>query len=109
MHRCEEVRCLLKDIGHNISEAREKIHKAYGMMEKSEAIAGWHKMMAARHLDFNEEAVAMVRKHIEEMRREHKHEEEHMTLGKCEAYEEWLEQLLPQMAEVRAMIDRFAK
>ncbi len=54
----------------------------------------------------------IVRMHLEEMRRVHKtheHEPDQMAMGKCEAYEEWPEQLLPQMAEVRTMIDRFAK
>ncbi len=112
MWKCEEIRHLLKTVGHNIEEARDKIHKAYEMAEKSDAIAAWHKMMAERHLDFNGPAVEMIRKHIEDMRRDHKmheHEPDHMVMGKCEAYEEWLEQLLPRMAEVRAMIDRFGK
>jgi hypothetical protein len=112
MWRCEEIRHLLKNVGHNIEEARDKIHKAYELLEKSEALAAWHKDMAARHLDFNETAVPMVRKHLDEMRREHKghdREPDQMAMGKCEAYEEWLEQLLPRMAEVRAMIDRFGK
>ena len=112
MWKCEEIRCLLKGVGHNIEEARDKIHKAYEMLEKSETLAAWHRDMAAKHLDFNEPAIPMIRKHIEEMRREHKgreHEDAHIAMGKCDVYEEWLEQLLPRMAEVRAMIDRFGK
>jgi hypothetical protein len=30
-------------------------------------------------------------------------------MGKCEAYEEWLDQIGPETAEVKAMIDGFGR
>lgn len=110
--KCMWIKHLLMQIGGNIEEAREKILEAYQWQDKSEVIARWHKDMAAQHLAFNEPAVTMVRKHIEEMRSEHKDEHgepDKGMMGKCEVYEEWLEHLLPGMAEARAMVDRFGK
>lgn len=111
--KCEEIRCIIKTMMHNIAEAREKIHKANEWKEKHRGIADWYKQMAAGHLDYNSGAMQMARSGLQEMRSEHSHGEDqqtmHRMLGKCDAYEEWLEQIAPEIAEVRAMIEAYGK
>lgn len=110
---CDEVRCILKVMMHNIAEARDKIHKANEWKERNRGIADWHRQMAAAHLDFNSGAAQMARDGLREMSAAHGHDhdehEYHHIRGKCEAYEEWLEHIAPETAEVRAMIDAYGK
>lgn len=111
--KCEEIGCLLETMMHNIKEAQEKIHKAYEWKDKHRGIADWQKQMAAAHLDFNDGADKMVRSGINEMRNgQHREHDQDMTermRGRCDAYEEWLEQIAPEAAEVRAMIDAYGR
>lgn len=110
---CDEVRCILKTMMHNIGEAREKIHKANEWKDKHRGIADWFKQMAVGHLEYNTGAHQMVKNGLREMSAEHEHNHDHdeaaRMMGKCEAYEEWLEQIAPETAEVRAMIDGYGK
>ena len=111
--KCEEVRCLLKTMMHNVKEAQQKIHKAYEWKEKHKGIADWQRQMAVAHLEFNDKAEQMVRAGFQEIRNEHGHNHDHdaveRMMGRCEAYEEWLEQIGPETAEVRAMIDAYGR
>ena len=113
MMTCDEVRCILKNMMHNISEAREKIHKANEWKDKHRGIADWFRQMAVGHLEYNTGAMQMVKNGLHEIRNEHAHstdpEQMQYMHGKCEAYEEWLNQIGPETAEVRAMIDGYGK
>lgn len=110
---CDEIRCILKTMMHNIGEAREKIHKANEWKEKNRGIADWFRQMAVGHLEYNAGAHQMVKNGLRDMSVEHAHNHDHdaheRMLGKCEAYEEWLEQIAPETAEVRAMIEAYGK
>lgn len=110
---CQEIRCLLKTIMQNVTEAREKIHKAIEWKDKHRGIADWQKQMAVAHLEFNTTAMQMVRAGLQEIRNEQaqrsEHTEAHHMLGKCDAYQEWLDQIAPETAEVKAMIDGYGR
>lgn len=109
--KCEEIKCLISNMMHNVKEAREKVEKAYAWKEKHRGIADWFKTMADGHLEYNKGAMQMVRSGMQELKNEHAHDEvmHHHTMGKCEAYEEWLEQIVTESAEIRAMIDGYAR
>lgn len=111
MMMCDQIKCILKTMMHNVSEAREKINKAHEWKDKDRGVADWFKTMAAGHLEYNSGAMQMVKGKLQEMRGKYGHisdaPEANHTIGKCEAYEEWLEQIGPEAAEVRAMIDGF--
>lgn len=113
MMKCEEIKCILSTMMHNVAEAREKINKAHQWKDKHRGIADWFKTMAAEHLEFNTGAMQMARNGLQEIRNEHGHSMDqsaaHHAMGKCEAYEEWLEQIGPETAEVKAMIDAFGR
>ena len=111
--KCDEIKSILTVRMHNVAEAREKINKAYQWREKHHGIADWYRSMAATHLDFNVGAMQMVKNGLQEVRNEHGHNADmaaaHRAMGRCEAYEEWLEQIGPESAEVKAMIDGYGR
>lgn len=47
------IKQVVKDIECNIREAREKIGKAYQMMESNRPYADWQREIAIAHLTFN--------------------------------------------------------
>ena len=111
--KCEEIKCILSNMMHNVAEAREKINMAYRWRDKHRGIADWFKQMAMSHLEFNAGAMQMARNGLQEVRNEHAHNPDtsasHHAIGKCEAYEEWLDQIVPETAEVKAMIDGYGR
>lgn len=110
--RCEEIKCIVSNMMHNVKEAKDKIEKAYAWREKHKGIADWFRTMAASHIDYNNGAHQMVRNGLQEMRSEMHHDDvakHHHAMGKCEAYEEWLEQIVVETAEVKAMIEGYGR
>lgn len=113
MMTCEEIRSVLKTMMNNVAEAREKIHKANEYKDRNRGIGDWFKMMSNGHLEYNMGAMQMVKSGLQELRERTEHTGDQAAInlakGKCEAYEEWLSQIVPETAEVKAMIDAYGR
>lgn len=101
----EHVKWAIKAVHENVREAHEKILKAYRLREECKPLADWERDMAMAHIDFNNGGTRLAMDHIQRAREEHAHNER--ALGKIDAWEHWLHDIVGQMAEVRAIIDSY--
>ena len=100
-----EIRDVVKTIEHNIKEAREKIEKAYRLMEHDRPYADWQREMAAQHLTFNSKGHEIVKKMIAD----HADSTHPLAPGMRAMYEDMHAEIIRETAEVRAMIDSYGK
>ena len=100
-----EIRDVVKTIEHNVHEAREKIEKAYSLMERNRPFADWQRDMAAQHLTFNGKGHEIVKKMIADQA-DNQHP---LAPGMRAMYEDMHAEIIRETAEVRAMIDSYGK
>ena len=96
------IKCVLKDMAHNVSEARDKIHKAHRMHDGNRTVADWQRDMAKTHLEFNTKINDAAAKMMADAATYHAGD--HKALGMLEAYKEWHADIIEDAAEVMAMI-----
>ena len=96
------IKVMSDEIRGNISEAREKIKKAYEYRDKDKAVADWYKEMAATHMKFNDTGHSIVTGMIKESRE--KMSGNLMLPGMIAVYEEIHADIAKEAAEVQAMI-----
>ena len=100
-----EIKRLVKDIETNIHEAREKIGKAYQLMEHDRAYADWQRDMALSHLAFNSRGHEIVKRLIAEQA-----DSTHpLAPGMRAMFEDVHADMIRETAEVRAMIENYGK
>lgn len=97
-----EIKHITKDIAGNIREAREKIGRAYELVEENRAYADWQRDMALQHLSFNTKGHEIAKKMISEAE-----ESNPLTPGMRMVYNALHADLMKETAEVKAMIDGF--
>ena len=100
-----EIRDVVKTIEHNVHEAREKISKAYHLMESNRPYADWQREMAAQHLAFNSKGHEIVKKMIADQA-DNTHP---LAPGMRAMYDDMHAEIIRETAEVRAMIDSYGK
>lgn len=100
-----EIKKVVKDIEGNIREAREKIGKAYQMMEHDRSYADWQRDMALSHLAFNSRGHEIVKRLIAD----HEHDTHPLAPGMRAMYEDMHADIMREAAEVRSMIDNYGK
>lgn len=100
-----EIKHVVKDIEHNIREAREKIMRAYNMMESNRAYADWQRDMAMGHLAFNAKGHEIVKKMIADVA----NSTDPLAPGMRAMFEDIHADMMRDTAEVKAMIDSYGK
>ena len=100
-----EIKHVVKDIETNIHEAREKIGKAYQLMEHDRSYADWQRDMALQHLAFNNRGHEIVKRMISE----HADSAHPLAPGMRAMYEDRHADIMREAAEVRSMIDNYGK
>ena len=100
-----EIKHVVKDIEHNIREAREKITRAYNLMESNRPFADWQRDMAAQHLTFNGRGHEIVKKMIADVAAS----TDPLAPGMRAMFEDMHADLMRESAEVKAMIDNYGK
>lgn len=101
------IKQLTDDIRGNIDEARAKIDAAYLLRDTNRQAADWYKSMAAAHLDFNNAGHAAVSKAISDYKASGQASD--LAPGMMAVYADIHADLIKRTAEVRFMIDQFAK
>lgn len=99
------IKHVVKDIETNIREAREKIGKAYQMMESNRSYADWQKDMAMTHLVFNTKGHEIVKKMIADVAAS----TDPLAPGMRAMFEDMHADMMRESAEVKAMIDAYGK
>ena len=100
-----EIKHVVKDIEHNIREAREKITRVYNLMESNRPFADWQRDMAAQHLTFNGRGHEIVKKMIADVAAS----TDPLAPGMRAMFEDMHADLMRESAEVKAMIDNYGK
>lgn len=100
-----EIKKVVKDIEGNVHEAREKIGKAYQLMEHDRAYADWQRDMALSHLAFNSRGHEIVKRMIAD----HENDTHPLAPGMRAMYEDMHADIMREAAEVRSMIDNYGK
>jgi hypothetical protein len=101
----KEIKQVIKDIEGNIHEAREKIHKAYELMDRDRMFADWQRDMALSHLNFNTRGHEIVKRMIADII-----DDAHpLAAGMRAVYEDRHADIVREAAEVRSMIDNYGK
>ena len=100
-----DIKHVVKDIEHNIREAREKITRAYNLMESNRPFADWQRDMAAQHLTFNGRGHEIVKKMIADVAAS----TDPLAPGMRAMFEDMHADLMRESAEVKAMIDNYGK
>ena len=95
-----ELKHLLKDIDHNVHEAREKMIKAYRMRDTNKVIADWQRDMAKGHMDYNVRANELAGKMMNDVAIS----QDKLAPGLLEAYRDWHGDIMEETAKVNAMI-----
>lgn len=99
------IKVVVRDIEGNIREAREKIAKAYQMMESNRAYADWQRDMALQHLTFNSKGHEIVKKMIADVAAS----TDPLAPGMRAMFEDMHADMMRDSAEVKAMIDNYGK
>ena len=100
-----EIKHVVKDIEHNIREAREKITRAYNLMESNRPYADWQRDMAMQHIAFNGKGHEIVKKMISDVAAS----TDPLAPGMRAMFEDMHADLMRESAEVKAMIDNYGK
>lgn len=100
-----EIKHVVKDIEHNIREAREKITRAYNLMESNRPYADWQRDMALQHLTFNSKGHELVKKMIADVASS----TDPLAPGMRAMFEDMHADMMRDSAEVKAMIDNYGK
>ena len=100
-----EIKHVVKDIEHNIREAREKITRAYNLMESNRPYADWQRDMAMQHITFNGKGHEIVKKMISDVAAS----TDPLAPGMRAMFEDMHADLMRESAEVKAMIDNYGK
>lgn len=98
----DDIRCALRDMAHNVREARDKIQKAHQWKDKNKALADWQRDMAKGHIDYNSKINDAAVKMISDAAA--KHADDHHELGMLDAYREWHADIMDDVLEVMAMM-----
>lgn len=99
------IKNVARDIEGNIREAREKIAKAYQMMESNRPYADWQRDMAMGHLAFNAKGHEIVKKMIADIAGS----TDPLAPGMRAMFEDIHADMMRDTAEVKAMIDSYGK
>ena len=99
------IKNVARDIEGNIREAREKIAKAYQMMESNRPYADWQRDMAMGHLAFNAKGHEIVKKMIADVA----NSTDPLAPGMRAMFEDIHADMMRDTAEVKAMIDSYGK
>ena len=99
------IKNVTRDIEGNIREAREKIAKAYQMMDSNRPYADWQKDMAMQHLTFNTKGYEIVKKMIADVAAS----TDPLAPGMRAMFEDMHADMMRDTAEVKAMIDNYGK
>lgn len=99
------IKRLVRDVECNIREAREKICKAYEMMETDRPFADWQKDMALSHLTFNARGHELLKKQVEGMAGC----ADPLAAGMRAVYADRHAEMIRETAEIKAMIDNYGK
>ena len=99
------IKNVTRDIEGNIREAREKIAKAYQMMDSNRPYADWQKDMAMQHLTFNTKGHEIVKKMIADVAAS----TDPLAPGMRAMFEDMHADMMRDTAEVKAMIDNYGK
>lgn len=89
-------------IAGNLREARKYAEKAHELRDINKAAADWCKEMAQKHLEFNTNGHALVKKMIEDYAASGKNSE--LAPGMKAVYEATHADLMRESAEIAAMI-----
>ena len=100
-----EIRDVVKTIEHNIREAREKIEKAYHLMDHNRPFADWQRDMASKHLEFNAKGHEIAKKMISDVAAS----TDPLAPGMRAMFEDIHADMMRESAEVKAMIDNYGK
>ena len=100
-----EIRDVVKTIEHNIREAREKIEKAYHLMDHNRPFADWQRDMASKHLEVNAKGHEIAKKMISDVAAS----TDPLATGMRAMFEDMHADLMRETAEVKAMIDSYGK
>ena len=101
------VKLMLQGMSTNVSEASEKIRMAFGFRKDWRALADWLREMAVAHLNFNQNGMKAVQSCMNAMRSDPAHDD--LSEGRLQAYDEWLDQIVADTADVQAMISSYGK
>lgn len=99
------IKNVARDIEGNIREAREKIAKAYQMMESNRPYADWQRDMAMGHLAFNAKGHEIVKKMIADVA----NSTDPLAPGMRAMFEDIHADMMRDAAEVKGMIDAYGK
>jgi len=99
------IKNVARDIEGNIREAREKIAKAYQMMESNRPYADWQRDMAMGHLAFNAKGHEIVKKMIADVA----NSTDPLAPGMRAMFEDIHADMMRDTAEVKGMIDAYGK
>ena len=99
------IKLMLQGMSTNVSEASEKIRMAYGFRKDWKALADWQRDMATAHLQFNTAGMKAAQNCMSSMRADPAHDD--LSEGRLQAYDEWLEQITTNMADVQSMITAY--
>ena len=100
-----EIKHVVKDIEHNIREAREKITRAYNLMESNRPYADWQRDMAMQHITFNVKGHEIVKKMIADVAAS----TDPLAPGMRAMFDDMHADIMRESAEVKAMIDNYGK
>lgn len=98
----EGLKIALQTMNTNVSEASEKIRMAHGLKLDNKSLADWQKEMAVAHISFNVAGQRTVQGYMSSIMSDPEYNE--FAKGKLCAYEEWMNDIMSNMADVQSLI-----